>query len=62
MSVAIRGTGFNRTITSGSTGALVVPIRSLTPALPTSLANGAATVTIDSCSEAPNPNQRRNWR
>lgn len=65
--VVLTGTGFTRTIQSASTGSLppgnlVVPIRSLTPALPSSITNASATVTVQLCSEAPNPNQRRNWR
>jgi hypothetical protein len=66
--VVLTGTGFSRTIQSGATGALgpgslVVPIRGLTPALPTSLANGSATVTVQTCSTAPNPSgPPRNWR
>jgi hypothetical protein len=65
--VVLNGTGFTRTVQSAATGslgpgALVVPIRSLTPALPTSIANGSATVTVQTCSQAPDPNQRRNWR
>ncbi|WPB84858.1 hypothetical protein [Sediminicoccus rosea] len=66
--VVLSGTGFSRTIQSQSTGSLgpgslVVPIRSLTPALPTSIANASATVTVQTCSQAPDPSgPRRNWR
>ena len=67
--VALNGTGFNRTIQSAATGALgpgslVVPIRGLTPALPTSIANASATVTVQTCSIAPTPGGGRtpNWR
>ncbi|MBS7789105.1 hypothetical protein KTR66_03810 [Roseococcus sp. SDR] len=66
--VALSGTGFSRTIQSAATGALgpgslVVPIRGLTPALPASITNGSATVTIQTCSTAPTPGgPPRNWR
>lgn len=66
--VALSGTGFSRTIQSAATGALgpgslVVPIRGLTPALPASIANARATVTVQTCSTAPTPGgPPRNWR
>jgi hypothetical protein len=66
--VLLNGTGFSRSIQSASTGSLdrgslVVPIRGLTPALPTSIANASATVTVQTCSTTPNPSgPPRNWR
>lgn len=68
--VALTGTGFARTVTtSAHTGARsprsdgVVMIRGLIPTLPATLASPSATVTILSCSTAPDPNgPPRNWR
>ncbi len=67
--VVLSGTGFTRTIQSDFTGARgpgsagVVVTRNITPALPTSITNGSATVTIQSCSTAPDPSgPPRNWR
>lgn len=66
--VDLRGTGFARIFESEFTSARspnragVVMIDNITPALPTSITNGSATVTIQSCSRAPGPNDRGNFR
>ncbi|MDP3416452.1 hypothetical protein [Falsiroseomonas sp.] len=66
--VMLVGTGFTRVIQSTHTnarppGAGVVRIPGLTPALPESLSNAGASVTIQYCSTAPDPGgPPRNWR